>query len=74
MGVASTPSSRCGLALHPKRRPDDVFANGVVDNYWQLQNFVAVQYVAFQQLYIKLVGGYARGHWIVSDDESRHHL
>jgi hypothetical protein len=47
----------------------DVFANGVVDNYWQLQNFVAVQYVAFQQLYIKLVGGYARGHWIVSDDD-----
>jgi hypothetical protein len=43
--------------------------NGVVDNYWQLQNFVAVQYVAFQQLYIKLVGGYARGHWITSDDD-----
>jgi hypothetical protein len=34
-----------------------------VDDYWQVQNFVAVQYVAFQQLYIKLVGGYARGHW-----------
>jgi hypothetical protein len=48
---------------------NDVFTNGVVDNYWQLQNFVAVQYVAFQQLYIKLVGGYARGHWIISDDD-----
>jgi hypothetical protein len=43
--------------------------NGVVDNYWQIQNFVAIQYVAFQQLYIKLVGGYARGHWITSDDD-----
>ena len=33
------------------------------------QNFVAVQYVVFQQLYIKLVGGYARGHWITADDD-----
>jgi hypothetical protein len=45
------------------------FGNGVVDHYWQMQSFVAVQYVAFQQLYIKLVGGYARGHWITSDDD-----
>lgn len=45
------------------------FGNSVVDNYWQLQSFVAVQYVAFQQLYIKLVGGYARGHWRTSDDD-----
>jgi hypothetical protein len=30
---------------------------------------VCVQYVAFQQLYIKLVGGYARGHWTISDDD-----
>ena len=48
---------------------NDAFSNGVVDNYWQLQSFVAVQYVAFQQLYIKLVGGYARGHWITADDD-----
>jgi hypothetical protein len=48
---------------------NDAFNNGVVDNYWQLQSFVAVQYVAFQQLYIKLVGGYARGHWLTSDDD-----
>jgi hypothetical protein len=34
-----------------------------VDDYWQVQNFVAIQYVALQQLYIKLVAGYARGHW-----------
>jgi hypothetical protein len=40
---------------------------GVGDDYWQLQNFIAVQYVAFRQLYIKLVGGYARGHWSTSD-------
>jgi hypothetical protein len=46
---------------------NDVHMNGTVDNYWQLQNFVAVQYVAFSQLYIKLVGGYARGHWINSE-------
>ncbi|HVV52153.1 MAG TPA: hypothetical protein VHO06_20965, partial [Polyangia bacterium] len=39
---------------------------GVVDNYWLWQSFAAVQYVAFQQLYIKLVGGYSRGHWLTS--------
>ena len=38
-----------------------------VDDYWQLQNFVAVQYVALNQLYIKLVAGYARGHWDTDD-------
>jgi len=38
-----------------------------VDDYWQLQNFVAVQYVALNQLYIKLVAGYARGHWNTDD-------
>ena len=48
---------------------NDAHQNGVVDNYWQIQNFVAVQYVAFQQLYIKLVGGYAKGHWITADDD-----
>lgn len=37
--------------------------NPQVDDYWQVQNFVAIQYVALQQLYIKLVAGYARGHW-----------
>jgi hypothetical protein len=48
---------------------NDAHKNGVVDNYWQLQSFAAVQYVAFQQLYIKLVAGYARGHWITADDD-----
>ena len=42
-----------------------------VDEYWQVQNFVAVQYVALQQLYIKLVAGYARGHW--DTDEPYHY-
>jgi len=50
---------------------------GVVDNYWLWQSFAAVQYVVFKQLYIKLVGGYSRGHWftastnppLVFDDE-----
>ena len=36
----------------------------VVDNYWLWQSFAAVQYVAFQQLYIKLVGSYSRGHFL----------
>jgi hypothetical protein len=39
---------------------------GVVDNYWLWQSFAAVQYVAFNQLYIKLVGGYSRGHWFTA--------
>ncbi len=42
---------------------NDVFSNGTVDNYWQMQNFASVQYVALKQFYVKLVGGYARGHW-----------
>ena len=36
---------------------------GVGDDYWLWQSFAAIQYVAFNQLYIKLVGGYSRGHW-----------
>ena len=46
---------------------NDVHKDGTVDDYWHLQTFMAIQYVAFQQLYIKLVGGYARGHWINSE-------
>ena len=44
---------------------------GVVDNYWLWQSFAAVQYVVFKQLYIKLVGGYSRGHWLYCQHESR---
>ncbi len=49
---------------------DQFLRDGNVNEYWHLQNFVAVQYVAFQQLYIKLVGGYARAHWDVTDPRS----
>jgi hypothetical protein len=48
---------------------DQFLRNDKVNEYWHLQNFVAVQYVAFQQLYIKLVGGYARAHWDTADPE-----
>ena len=46
---------------------NNLLAPPQVDDYWQLQNFVAVQYVALSQLYIKLVAGYARGHWNTDD-------
>lgn len=42
---------------------NDVRLDGTVDQYWQVQNFAAVQYIVLNQLWIKLVGGYARGHW-----------
>src|SRR6266700_518563 len=56
---------------------NDILQNGVVDNYWVYQGFAAVQYVIKSQFYVKLVGGYSRGHWltagtdpaIVFDDE-----
>jgi len=46
---------------------NNIHNDGVVDDYWHLQTYAAVQYVAFQQLYIKLVGGYARAHWDTSE-------
>jgi hypothetical protein len=46
-----------------KEDQNDAEGNGIVDRYWLMQNYVAVQYVLKQQLYIKLVGGYSRGHW-----------
>jgi hypothetical protein len=36
----------------------------LVDDYWLWQSFVAVQYVMFNQLYIKLVGSYSRAHFL----------
>jgi hypothetical protein len=39
---------------------------GVVDHWWLWQSFVAIQYVVLEQLYIKLVGGYSRGHWFAA--------
>jgi len=43
------------------------YNNGVVDKYWLFQGYAAIQYVALQQLYIKLVAGYSRGHWASAD-------
>jgi hypothetical protein len=43
---------------------NNVASPTVVDNYWLWQGFAAVQYVVFQQLYIKLVGSYSRGHFL----------
>ncbi|HTB58036.1 MAG TPA: hypothetical protein VLC06_09195 [Polyangia bacterium] len=45
---------------------NDIAFPGVVDNYWLWQSFVAVQYVVFQQLYVKLVGGYSRSHFLLA--------
>jgi hypothetical protein len=45
----------------------DPAAPGVVDNYWLWQSFAAVQYVVFQQLYVKLVGSYSRAHFLQAD-------
>ena len=47
----------------------NILGNGVVDKYWLMQSFMAVQYVAFQQLYIKLVAVYARGHWLTAGND-----
>jgi hypothetical protein len=48
---------------------NDPLGLGQVDKYWLFQGFIAAQYVAFQQLYIKLVGGYSRGHWQTSESD-----
>ena len=42
---------------------------GVTDHWWLWQSYAAVQYVLFQQLYIKLVGGYSRGHWFLASTD-----
>ena len=47
----------------------DILQNGVVDNYWLYQGFAAVQYVIRQQFYVKLVGGYSRGHWLTAGND-----
>ena len=48
---------------------NNILQNGVVDNYWLFQGFVAAQYVVFSQFYIKLVGGYSRGHWLTAGND-----
>jgi hypothetical protein len=55
-----------GAMYSTRLAQNDVLGNGVVDKYWLMQSFVAVQYVLKEQLYIKLVGGYSRGHWLLA--------
>ena len=57
-----------GAMYSTRLAQNNVTGNGVTDNYWLMQSFVAVQYVLKQQLYIKLVGGYSRGHWLLAGD------
>jgi hypothetical protein len=47
----------------------DILNNGVVDNFWLYQGFAAIQYVVRQQFYVKLVGGYSRGHWLTAGND-----
>ena len=42
-----------------------------IDSYWLYQGFLAAQYVVHGTLYIKLVGGYSRGHWSTAGNEPR---
>jgi len=49
---------------------NDAIVPGVVDNFWHYQGFAAAQYVMLNQFYIKLVGGYSRGHWSTFDSRS----
>jgi hypothetical protein len=48
---------------------NNILLNGVVDNYWLYQGFVAVQYVIQEQFYVKVVGGYSRGHWLTAGND-----
>jgi len=42
-----------------------------IDSYWLYQGFIAAQYVLYNTLYIKLVGGWSRGHWETAGNEPR---
>jgi hypothetical protein len=42
-----------------------------IDKIWLYQGFVAVQYVINDVFYIKLVGGYSRGHWSIGSFDPR---
>jgi hypothetical protein len=42
-----------------------------IDRYWLYQGFLAAQYVVHNALYIKLVGGYSRGHWSLAGNDPR---
>jgi hypothetical protein len=42
-----------------------------IDRYWLYQGFLAAQYVIHGAFYIKLVGGYSRGHWAIAGNDPR---
>jgi len=48
---------------------NNILSNGVVDNFWHYQGFAAVQYVIRDAFYVKLVGGYARAHWLTAGND-----
>ena len=57
-----------GLYTHTEAQNDTV-VSGVVDKRWLFQGYAAVQYVAFQQLYVKLVAGYSRSHFLSAESD-----
>jgi hypothetical protein len=57
-----------GSMYTTKEDQHDAAGNGIVDRFWLMQNYIALQYVLKQQFYIKLVGGYSRGHWRLSSE------
>src|SRR5262249_54377945 len=42
-----------------------------IDKVWLYQGFAAIQYVLNDVFYIKLVGGYSRGHWSIGSSDPR---
>ena len=42
-----------------------------IDSYWLYQGFIAAQYVLYDAFYIKLVGGYSKGHWSTAGNDPR---
>jgi hypothetical protein len=42
-----------------------------VDKIWLYQGFIAAQYVLHNTYYVKLVGGYSRGHWSTAGNDPR---
>jgi hypothetical protein len=42
-----------------------------IDSYWLYQGFIAAQYVVYDAFYIKLVGGYSKGHWSQAGNDPR---
>jgi len=55
-----------GVIYTQNEDQNDIHNTGQVDKFSLLQTYAAIQYVAFKQLYIKLVAGYSKGHWDTS--------